>query len=144
MKRLMDSVLTAKLKVARPIFAEYRLLRKISDAGTNFVSEKCCEFCRSLNTHQTVSLSYNHQSSGQAEVCIHFMKCTMKKCFDTNNDVNPALLQIHSIPLNQGLLSPAALILNRPTRGLMTKLSKHLYYLIIMIFLLPDRKATKW
>ena len=29
--------------------------------------------------------SYNHQSNGQADACIKFVKQNMKKCFDSNN-----------------------------------------------------------
>ena len=32
-------------------------------------------------------LSYNHQSNGQAEVCIKFVKGTVKKCFETTADI---------------------------------------------------------
>ena len=34
-------------------------------------------------------------------------------------DINMALLQIHTIPLGHGLLSPAMLMFNRPVHGIM-------------------------
>ena len=49
------------------IFAEQGLPRNImSDAGTNIVSEEVLGFCKHLNIHQAMSLSYNHQSNGEA------------------------------------------------------------------------------
>ena len=88
---------------------------------------------RYLNIQQAVLSSYNHQSNGQAEVCIKFIKWTVKKCFDTNNDVYLALLQILSTPNGPLLGSPAALIFNKPIRGLMPKLSRHPYYKILVM-----------
>ena len=40
-----------------------------------------------------MALSYNHQSNGEAEVCIKFVKRNIK-CFETNTDIYLALLQI--------------------------------------------------
>ena len=45
------------------------------------------------------------------------------KCPDTN-DVNLALLQIRSTPITIGLPNPAILLLNRPIRGLLPKMSR--------------------
>ena len=57
------------------IFTEYGIPCKLmSDAGTNFVSEKCGCFCRSINVEQAVSSAYNHQSNGQVKACIKFIK----------------------------------------------------------------------
>ena len=47
------------------------------------------------------------------------LKHTIGKCFDTNNDDILTLLQIRSIPIGTGLLSPAMLLFNRPIRGLL-------------------------
>ena len=53
------------------IFAKYGIPCKImSDAGTNFVSERLRQFCQSINVDQAVSLAYHHQSNGQVEACI--------------------------------------------------------------------------
>ena len=69
------------------IFAEYGIPRKLmSDAGTNFVSEKFRCFCRSINMEQAVSLAYHHQSNGQIEACIRFIKQTFKKCAKSGRD----------------------------------------------------------
>ena len=40
----------------------------------------------------------------------------MKKCFDTNNDVYLALLQIHLTSIDPGLPNMAALMFNTPIR----------------------------
>ena len=61
------------------IFAEYGILHRLmSDAGSNFVSEKFRSFSNSLNIEQSVSSSYHHQSNGQVEACIKFIKCPIK------------------------------------------------------------------
>ena len=57
------------------IFTEYGILHKLmSDTGTSFVSEKIRCFCRSINVEQAVSSAYQHQSNGQVEACIKFIK----------------------------------------------------------------------
>ena len=93
----------------------------MSVAGTNFVSEKSWEFCRYLNIHEVVSSSYSHQSHGQAETWIKFIKCTMMKTFDINNDIYLALLQIQSTPVVPGLPDLSVMLFNRPVIDLMPK-----------------------
>ena len=45
------------------------------------------------------------------------VKCTIRK-----DDVNPALLQIQSVPIGAGLPSPASLLFSRPIRGLLPQM----------------------
>ena len=83
-------ILTCKI-----IFTEYSVLKKImSDSGSNFISDKFKTFCKSLNIEQAFSSPYHHHSNGQMEVCIKFLKHTLKKCFDSRSDLHIALLQI--------------------------------------------------
>ena len=65
----------------------------MSDSGGNFVSDKFKIFCKSLNIEQAFSSSYHHQSNGQVEAFIKFVKCTLKKCFDSKGDPHIVLLQ---------------------------------------------------
>ena len=92
----------------------------MSDAGTNFVSGKFWQFCKTINVEQAVSLAYHHQSNRQVKACIKFIKHTFKKCADSGGDIHMALLQICTLtPLGQGLLSPATLMFNRQVHGIM-------------------------
>ena len=76
MDRFSAESLIATIKV---IIAEYSILcRLMSDAGTNFVSEKFRSFCRSLNIEQARASLYHHQSNRQIKDCIKFIKCTTK------------------------------------------------------------------
>ena len=60
-------------------FAEYGPSKKVvSDAGTNFMAETYKAFCRRMYIQQTIASSYHHQSNGQEEVCIKFLKCSIK------------------------------------------------------------------
>ena len=47
-----------------------------------------------------------------------------QKCFDTNQHVGLALLQIRSTPIVTGLPSPATLLLNRPIGGLLPQMHR--------------------
>ena len=69
---LSAEILITTIKV---IFTEYDLPCKVMlDAGTNFVSDKFCKFCNSINIEQVVSSTYHHQSNGQVKACIKFIK----------------------------------------------------------------------
>ena len=45
----------------------------------------------------------------------------MKKCFDTNADLNIALLEITSVPVGSWLPNPATLLFKRPIKGLILR-----------------------
>ena len=105
------------------IFTEYGIPCKImSDAGTNFVSDKFQKFCRAINIEQATLSAYHHQSNRQVEACIKFIKWTFKKCAKSSRDINMALLQIDTTPLGPGLPSPATLLFNRQVWGIMSVL----------------------
>ena len=55
---------------------------------------------------------------------VKFVKCILKKCFDTNADINLAVLQVESKPKGPGLPSPVPLLFNRPIRDKMSTLSR--------------------
>ena len=76
MEGLSTENLIATTKV---IFAEYGIpCRLMSDTSTNFISEKFKSFSSRLNIEQTVFSAYHHQSNGQIEACIKFIKHTIK------------------------------------------------------------------
>ena len=96
----------------------------MSDAGSNFISDKFKTFCKSLNIELAFSSSYHHQSSGQVEACIKFVKHELKKCFDSKSDPHIALLQICMIPLGQGLPSPATMLFNCLISGILPVINR--------------------
>ena len=80
------------IATAKVIFAEYGIPYKfMSDAGTNFISDRLRKLCSSLNIKQAVSSAYHHQSNGQVKACIKFIKCMFKNCANSNGDINMAL-----------------------------------------------------
>ena len=91
----------------------------MSDTGTSFVSDKFRKFCSRFNIKQAVLSVYHHQSNGQVEACIKFIKCTIKKCAVSGGDIHMALLQICTTPLGQGLPILATLLLNHLVCGIM-------------------------
>ena len=88
------------------IFTECGIPKKImSDSGGNFISDKFKTFCKSLNIEQAFSSSYHHQSNGQVEVCIKFVKHTLKECFDSRSDshiVTQQHMKNRTIPKEKG------------------------------------------
>ena len=67
------------IREATIVFTKFGLPKKtVSDTVMNFISDKFTQFCRQLNIEQAVMSSCHHQSNGQEEACIKFMKCTTK------------------------------------------------------------------
>ena len=67
-------------QITKLMFAEYEFPKKIdSDTGTNFTSEMFKDFCRQMNIQQTITSSCHHQSNGQVEAFLKFVKCTIRK-----------------------------------------------------------------
>ena len=94
-KRLEGLSAVSLITTTKIIFAKYDIPQKLmSDTGTNFVSDKFWQFCKSINVEQAISLAYHHQSNGQVDACIKVIKHTFKKCTNSGGDINMALLQI--------------------------------------------------
>ena len=72
----MEGLSTESLITTRKvIFAKYGIPCKLmSDAGTNFMSNKFRKFCSRLNIQQAMSSAYHHHSNGQVKACIKFIK----------------------------------------------------------------------
>ena len=57
---------------AKVIFAEYGILCKfMSDAGTNFISDRFRKFYSSLNIKQALLSAYHHQSNGKVKATLN-------------------------------------------------------------------------
>ena len=113
---MAEDIFTGSLIIAcKVIFSKYELQKNImSDAGGNTISDAFRQFCKCINVEQVTSLYYHHQSNGQVETCITFVKHTMKKGIKTNIDIHKALLQIRTTPFELGLPSPAMLLFSHP------------------------------
>ena len=107
------------------IVSEYGLPSSlVLDTGTNFVSEKFKNFCKLFSIPHVVSSSYNHQSNGQAERCLKFIKRTM---------INVLKLMLTYIcfywrirtPISHSLPSLVTVLFKSLTRGTPPRFSKH-------------------
>ena len=73
-KRLEGLSAESLIATIKIIFAKCGILHKLmSDAGTNFVSDKFQKFCNSISDEQAVLSMYHHQSNGQVKACIKFI-----------------------------------------------------------------------
>ena len=90
-KRLEGLSAENLINTIKLIFTEHGIPHKImSDVGTNFIADMFWQFCKSIYVEQVISSVYHHQSNGQVEACIKFIKCTFKKCADSGRDINVA------------------------------------------------------
>ena len=109
------------MKTCKTIFSKYRLASKIvSDADTNFISEKSEHFCRWPDICHTLSSSYNYESKRQ-KTYLSFVKRTIRKWYKTNANIYMSLLQIRSTPINPRLPSLTILLFNRLSRGILLR-----------------------
>ena len=124
-RRLAQFSAESLIATIKILFTKYGIPHKLmSDAGTNFVSDKFQKFCNSISVKQVVLSMYHHQSNGQVEACIKFIKQMFQKCADSGGDINMALLQICTTPLGQGLPSPATLMFNQQVCSIMPVLDQ--------------------
>ena len=78
-KRAEDMSAESLLVACKVIFSKYRVLSSImSDEGSNFISDKFRQFCKSMNIEQVASSFYHHQTNSLVEACIKLMKHTME------------------------------------------------------------------
>ena len=64
-KKLEGLSAKSLITTTKVIFAEYGIPQKLmSDAGTNFISERFQQFCKAINMEQAILLVYHHQSNG--------------------------------------------------------------------------------
>ena len=67
-KRLEGLSMENLINTVKIIFSKYGIPHKImSDAGTNFVSDRFQQFCKMINIDQAISLVYHHQSNRQVK-----------------------------------------------------------------------------
>ena len=124
-KKAYDLSADSLILKCKVLFAEYGIPKKImSDADGNFISDKFKTFCKIPNIEHPFSSSYHHKSNRQVEACIKFVKCTLKKYFDSRCDPHIALLQKGMTPLGQRLPSPATMLFNHPMRGILPLINR--------------------
>ena len=85
----------------------------VSDNGPQFF-HRYNYLCSQWNIKHTTSSPLYPQSNGFIEKQIPYIKPIIKKCITLRGDVNRALLNVQSTPLDTVLPSPAELIFQRP------------------------------
>ena len=92
----------------------------MSDAGSNFVSEKFRYFCRSINVKQAVSSAYHHQSNGQVRSLHQIYKVNVQKMHQVRQgQKHSTVASVHIMSIGQGLPSLVTIMFNRQVRGIM-------------------------
>ena len=73
-KKTNDLLVVDLIRTAKIVFVEYGLPKKIvSNAGTNFISDKFKQFSRQLNIKQGITSQCYCQSNGQVGTSIKFL-----------------------------------------------------------------------
>ena len=71
-KRLEGLSAKSLITTMKIIFTKYGIPGKLmSDAGTNFVSDKFQKFCNSISIEQAVLSMYDHQAMGSSKLALN-------------------------------------------------------------------------
>ena len=81
------------------------------------------ELLKKFCIQHAVSSPYNHQSNGEAEAYIKFVKRKRKTSYENIAEIYMSLLHIRSTPVSPRLPIPATLLFNRLARGLLPRFS---------------------
>ena len=104
---------TQVLAVLKDAFARHGIPSEIvSDNGSQFTARPFKKFSREWDFLHTTSSPRYPRSNGLAESSVKTIKTMIKKCIDTNSDIQKGLLAIRNTPLACGA-SPAELLMNR-------------------------------
>ena len=84
-----------------------------SDNGPQYSGEAFKKFCREWDIQHVTSSPHYPQSNGYIERQIRWIKPIIKKCLNTGENVNRALLTIRATPTDNTIPSPAELLMKR-------------------------------
>jgi hypothetical protein len=106
----------------RETFAEFGIPRKIvSEHGPHFQGDMT-RMCNELGIQQKTSSPHHPKSKGQAERTIQTVKKIMKKTLKAREDVNVALLEYCTTPIDAKIGSPAEILFGRQIRSTLQSL----------------------
>eukprot|EP00057_Strongylocentrotus_purpuratus_P013777 XP_011668251.1 PREDICTED: uncharacterized protein K02A2.6-like [Strongylocentrotus purpuratus] len=95
----------------------------ISDNGPQYAGQPFRDMCKKWGIEHTTSSPRYPRSNGMAERNVRTIKGIMKKCRETGQGTQVALLHYRATPLGSNIPSPAELLLGRQIR---TTLPSHL------------------
>ena len=85
----------------------------VSDNGPQFAGAPFKEMCAMWGIRHSTSSPRYPRSNGLAERMVRTIKNTIKKCLQTKQDLNMALLNIRATPVQPDLPSPAEVLFGR-------------------------------
>ena len=88
----------------------------VSDNGPQYTGQPFQDMCKKWGIRHTTSSPRYPRSNGMAERNVRTVKSLMKKCKETGQDIQVALLHYRATPLGSNLPSPAELLLGRQIR----------------------------
>jgi Integrase zinc binding domain len=108
---------TATIAACKKNFARHGIPATIcTDNGTNFKSEEFAEFARSWEYIHVTSSPNHQQGNGKSEAAVKIAKTLLKKCHESGEDFEKALLIWRNTP-NKMESSPAQRMFSRMTRS---------------------------
>ena len=114
LRKLTSTSSTAVINHLKMIFSEHGPPETLmSDNGPQFSSQEFKIFSKEFGFDHITSSPHYPQSNGLIERMIQTVKNIMKKCHDTNADLNMALLCLRATPVSNNISSPCVLLNNR-------------------------------
>ena len=104
----------AIVRTMKQVFSEVSIPKKvISDNGPQFDCEHFRKFDKEWCFDHVTSSPTFPQSNGLAERMVQTVKNIIKKCTDSDSDIDMALLVLRSTPIDNKLQSPSELLCSR-------------------------------
>ncbi|XP_033111306.1 uncharacterized protein K02A2.6-like [Anneissia japonica] len=88
----------------------------VSDNGPQYSSQPFKEMCRNWGVKHTTSSPRYPRSNGLAERTVRTLKSLIKKCTQTRQSIQVALLHLRATPIGPDLPSPAEMMFGRLVR----------------------------
>jgi hypothetical protein len=125
-KKLSSETTECVIGHMKNIFSEHGIPNLVySDNGPCYSSAEFKLFTQAYGFQHITSSPRYPQSNGYVERMIQVVKNTMKKCADTKQDLQLALLSLRTTPISGTLPSPAELLNSRQMKSTLPLVSKH-------------------
>lgn len=111
LNNLSSASVTNHLKSLCSVFGCPKIL--VSDNGPQYTGTAMRDFTQSWGIEHITSSPHYPQSNGLAERTVGTCKGIIKKCLETGEDINRAMLHLRATPIDNKTPSPAELIFGR-------------------------------
>ncbi len=114
---ITSNSVTTELKFLCSLFGKPNEI--VSDNGPQYAGRDFQQFCDQWGITHTTSSPHYPQSNGFAERMVGTVKPMVKKCIQSDQDIDIAMLNLRATPIDSNLPSPSEMLNGRPINTLL-------------------------